>query len=286
MQWIDLHTHSNASDGALSPAELVAHAQQHGLEAVALTDHDTVDGLDEALQAGTELGLEVVPGLEISVGIGTSSMHLLGYFLNHHHPGLMEELLILQKSRAERNPQIVRKLNDLGMGISLKDLELASGGGQIGRLHIASVLKGKGYVNNFQEAFDLYLKKGQPAHVDKFRFDPETAFAMIHSAGGVSVVAHPFTLTTDRTELETWIRRFKTMGLSGIEAYYSDHTTDQTQFCRQLALKYDLVVTGGSDFHGANKPGIEVGVGRGSLRVPYSLLEKLKVEWSGRAHVA
>jgi len=286
MHWIDLHTHSAASDGALSPAELVAYAQQRRLKAMALTDHDTIDGLDEALAAGTELGLEIIPGLEISVKIENTSMHLLGYLIDHHHPGLIKELLILQESRAERNPQIVRKLNDLGMDVSLEELERASGGGQIGRLHIASVLKSKGHVENVQEAFDLYLKQGRPAHVDKFRFDPETAFAMIRSAGGVSVVAHPFTLTKDRNELEAWIRRFKSMGLSGIEAYYSDHTTDQTQFCRQLALKYDLVVTGGSDFHGANKPGIEIGVGRGNLRVHYSLLEKLKVEWSHRALVA
>ena len=286
MHWIDLHTHSSASDGSLSPAQLVAHAQQRGLDAMALTDHDTIDGLDEALTSGAELGLEVVPGLEISVKVENTSMHLLGYLLDHRHPKLMEELLILQKSRAERNPQIVRKLNNLGMDISLEELERASGGGQIGRLHIASVLKDKGHVENVQQAFDLYLKQGQPAHMDKFRFDPETAFSMIHSAGGVSVVAHPFTLTKDRNELDAWIRRFKTMGLSGIEAYYADHTTDQIQFCRQLALKYDLIVTGGSDYHGANKPGIEIGVGRGGLRVPYSLLEKLKLEWSKRVSAA
>ncbi len=288
MERIDLHTHSKASDGTLSPTELVVRARDLGLKALGLTDHDTVEGLDEALGAGKSLGFQVVPGVEISVRVPTSgSMHLLGYFIDHQNSALLDRLLRLQQSRKDRNPQIIEKLNRLGLQITLREVEDVSGGGQTGRPHIASVLQAKGYVSGIQDAFDRYLKKGAPAHVPKYRFEPEIAFRMIHEAGGVSSLAHPYTLAEDFGELERWIKKFKELGLGGIEVYYSEHSPGQTRFYKDLARRYGLAQTGGSDFHGANKPEIELGIGKGGLEIPYELLRDLEaLKMKGLSHVS
>ncbi len=274
---IDLHTHTTASDGTLRPRELVRLADASGLRALAVTDHDTVDGLEEAVSAGDELGLEVVPGVEISVEIGLGSMHLLGYFLNPQQPSaLSKRLSILQQARADRNPRIIAKLNRLGMDITMEEVKRHSGEGQMGRPHIAYTLMAKGYVPGVQAAFDRYLKKGQPAYEEKFRFDPHGAFSLIHDAGGLSSLAHPYTITRDDDELENRIRMFKSMGLAALEVYYPEHTPEMVRSYTRLARKYDLLVTGGSDFHGDHKPEIRLGRGKGNLYIPYRVLEALK----------
>ena len=277
---IDLHTHTTASDGSFTPSQLVHHAKEKGLRALAVTDHDTIDGNKEALDAGVREGLEVVPGIEISVDYSPGSMHMLGYFIDTESQRLQEKLALLQDSRSDRNPKIIEKLNALGLDITYDEVVQTSGGGQVGRPHIAQVLLKKGYTNTIQEAFDKYLGKGAPAYFDKFRLNAEDAIAMITDAGGVPVLAHPFTLKcTNQGELEELIKHLTGHGLQGIEVYYTEHNEKQISRYRLLAERNNLLLTGGSDFHGANMAGVELGTGRGSLQIPYILFENLKAHW-------
>ena len=277
---IDLHTHTTASDGSFTPSQLVHHAKEKGLRALAVTDHDTIDGNKEALNAGEREGLEVVPGIEISVDYSPGSMHMLGYFIDTESQRLQEKLALLQDSRSDRNPKIIEKLNALGLDITYDEVVEASGGGQVGRPHIAQVLLQKGYTTTIQEAFDKYLGKGAPAYFDKFRLNAEDAIAMITDAGGVPVLAHPFTLKCkNQGELEGLIKHLTSHGLQGIEVYYTEHNEKQISRYRLLAERNNLLLTGGSDFHGANMAGVELGTGRGSLQIPYILFENLKAHW-------
>lgn len=276
MNRIDLHTHSNASDGSLSPGELVAYAIQRGAAAIALTDHDTVAGLPEALRAAEAGSFELVPGLEISAAYSGGGMHILGYFIDHTDPYFRQELERLQEARRERNPKIIARLQELGIPLTY-DRVLALSGGQIGRPHIAQAMLQIGAVQNLEEAFKKYLTKGAPAYVEKFRFPSEQAMALIRRAGGVPVLAHPSTLNcTTREQLTVLLRGLKDQGLQGLECLYSEHTPEQTRDYLSLAAELDLRVTGGSDFHGRNKEGVEMLTGYGSLQVPYQRLQELK----------
>lgn len=277
MGYVDLHLHTTASDGAKSPSELVRYARSKGLQAIAITDHDTIEGLEEALEEGERIGFEVVPGIEISADHSPGSMHLLGYFLDIHHPLLVERLRYLQQARAERNPKMVAKLNALGITVTYEEIVRASGGGQVGRPHFAQVLLEKGYVRSFQEAFDRFLKKGAPAYVDKLRFAPAEAIHFISKAGGVAVLAHPNTLSLNgHSELEKLVLRLVGEGLKGIEAYYPEHSSLETAQYVALAKRHGLLMTGGTDYHGIEKDGLDIGVGRGEMRLPYSVIEDLK----------
>ena len=276
MNLIDLHTHSNASDGSLAPGELVAYAVQKGAAAIALTDHDTVAGLPEALRAAEACHFELVPGLEISADYTGGGMHILGYFVDHTDPFFQQELERLQEARRERNPKIIVRLRELGIPITY-DQVLALSGGQIGRPHIAQAMLQIGAVQNLDEAFRHYLTKGAPAYVEKFRFPPNQAIALIRQAGGLPVLAHPFTLNcTTREQLIRLLRELKDQGLQGLECLYSEHTPEQSREYLALAEKLGLLVTGGSDFHGKNKEGVEMLTGYGALRIPYERLQSLK----------
>ena len=279
MELIDLHVHSTASDGSYAPGEVMRLAKEAGLQAVALTDHDTVDGLDEALAAGEALGLEVIPGVEISARFAGDSMHIVGLFIEHHDGRLDSRLEVLQKARADRNPKIVAKLNALGLKVSMADVVRLSGGGQIGRPHIARALQEAGYVRSVQEAFDRYLRNGGPAYVEKFRFPPEEAIAMIREAKGVPILSHPFTLGLGSARaLRDLLRLLKALGLAGVEVFYSDHTPEQEALYLKLARELDLLVSGGSDFHGLNKPDTALGSMSSQRKLTYDLLRPLK-EW-------
>ncbi len=250
---IDLHTHSTASDGNLSPTALVEHACKMNLEAIALTDHDTVGGVGEALAAGEKNGFEVIPGIEISAESPNSTLHILGYYIDYRDNIFLQNISELQKARAERNPGIIKKLQGLGIEISYEEVIEESGTGLVGRPHFAQVLLKKGYVKNTQDAFDRYLKKGAPAYEDKFRFPPHEAISHILNAGGIPVLAHPNTLSCQNTaELESIVSDLKKYGLKGIEVYYSEHKSQQTKVYHQIADKLGLLITGGSDFHGNN----------------------------------
>ena len=275
--YVDLHLHTTASDGVLRPSEIVRYAKGKGLQAIAITDHDTIEGCEEGLLEGEKIGFEVIPGIEISAKHSPGSMHILGFLFDIYHPFLLERLEYLQKARAERNPKIVEKLNQLGIDITFDEVVKASGGGQVGRPHFANVLLEKKYVKSFQEAFERFLKKGAPAYVDKFRFTSEEALHFINEAKGVAVLAHPNTLGMNGySELEKLVLKLVKEGLKGIEVYYPEHSSAEVAQFKTLADRYGLLSTGGTDYHGMEKNGLDIGVGRGEMKLPYSIVENLK----------
>lgn len=276
MSRIDLHLHTTHSDGSFSTREVMTFAKQAGVTALAITDHDIVEGIAEATAIGAELGIEVVPGVEISSRLGESELHILGYFLNWTDPLLAQRLSSLRDSRHTRNPKIVQRLNELGIPITYEEVRALAGTESVGRPHIARLLMEKKFVTSAKEAFDRYLANGRPAFVDRELPEPAQAVQWIREAGGVPVLAHPTWVRTSADGLRTLIRELKATGLGGIEVHYSTHTPSQTTEYLDLAKQCDLVVTGGSDFHGVTKPDIEVGIGRGQLKVSEKLLDPLR----------
>jgi predicted metal-dependent phosphoesterase TrpH len=276
MDRIDLHTHSSCSDGSFSPGQLVRLAKEKGLRAIALTDHDTVAGVEEAVAAGKKLGVEVVPGVEISAQYPPGTMHILGYYLQTSHPELLKALKELQQARADRNPKIIERLQALGLEITTAEV-LRLSGGQVGRPHIAKALVNRGYVSSIDEAFSRYLKKGAIAYVEKFRFPSQEAIAMIRKAGGLAALAHPFTLGIKKSrELTQVVSELKEMGLEGIEAFYPGHTEEMTELYRNIAERFGLFCTGGSDFHGDLRNGPQLGDGGGAQGLDYALVRALQ----------
>ncbi len=275
MEAIDLHTHTTASDGTLTPAELVRRAKDRGLAAVAITDHDTVSGNAEALDAGAELGLEVVAGCEISADHAGGPMHILAYFLPRQPTHLLTVLGQLNASRLARNLEMLDKLQALGADISYAEV-LAQAGGTVGRPHIARVLTDKGFVPTADRAFERFLGRKGQAYVPKVKLDPARAIGALKDEGATVVLAHPFLLGLNGPALHDLLVRLKSLGLDGIEVFYSEHSPSQMDVYMHLAAKLDLCLTGGSDFHGRNKPDIELGQGKGRLFVPRSLLDRMK----------
>lgn len=273
---IDLHTHTNASDGSLSPSALVNHARASDIEAIAITDHDTIDGLPEAIATGEKIGIEVITGLEISAEFNPGSMHILGLLFDHNDPGLNDTLKDLQRSRAERNPKIIRNLVELGVPVTMEEVEEISGGGQVGRPHMAKALLNNGHVKSTQDAFDRFLKKGAPAYVDKDRLSPKESIDIIHNAGGMVFLAHPATLFINGSKRRALFDELKDYGLDGIEVYYSSHSVEDINSLLDNAEKRNFLICGGTDFHGDVKPKIKIGTGYGNLNIPYKVLENLK----------
>jgi 3',5'-nucleoside bisphosphate phosphatase len=282
---IDLHVHTNMSDGSLSPAEVVRLSAEKGLHAIAITDHDTVEGIAEAQAEGLESGVEVIPGVEMSVQWNPGIVHILGFFIRPDDRNLLASLAYLARGREDRIPRIVSKLNDCGVHISVEEVALESGGGVPGRPHVANVMVRKGIVNAVQEAFDLYLGKGAPAYVKKTKISPEEAMRVIKEAGGLPVLAHPHTLDEpNSSRLREIIRGFVSEGLEGIEVYYPKHTAEQTKMFLDLASEFDLAITGGTDFHGAGRPEVELGVFPGRGPLPYSILRDMKARLRRLSH--
>jgi 3',5'-nucleoside bisphosphate phosphatase len=276
---IDLHTHSNMSDGTMSPSELVQLASTIGLRAIALTDHDTLDGLEPAISAVREfeLDLEVVPGVEISAEYDYGILHILGFFIRSDDSELEKSLNFLRIQRQSRISKILSKLVAQNVFIREEEVKKVATGGVPGRPHLASLMFRKGYVKTMQEAFDRYLRKGACAYVPKVKLPAHKACQLIVSAGGIPVIAHPYSLNQDDPDrFEEVLLSLIDMGLQGIEAYYPKHTKDQTRMYVRLASKFDLVVSGGTDFHGANKPGVKLGEFPDRNPLPYSLLEEMK----------
>jgi hypothetical protein len=246
------------------------------LRAIALTDHDTVAGLEEAVAAGEELGVEVVPGVEVSAQYPPGTMHILGYYLRASHPELLGALKQLQQARAARNPKIIQRLQALGLEITTTEVFELSGG-QVGRPHIAKALVNKGYVSSIDEAFSRYLKKGAVAYVEKFRFQPEEAIAIIRRSGGIAVLAHPFTLGMDNPEeLISLVHELAEMGLEGIEVLYSGHTQEMVVIYEDVAKRLGLACTGGSDFHGNFRDHSYLGSTILGKNLDYGILEALR----------
>ncbi len=260
---IDLHCHTTASDGSLSPRELVRKAARLGLEAVAITDHDTIAGVDEGMHAGRDYGIEVVPGVEISTGIDTFTPHLLGYFIDPASAPLREALDRMKQYRDERNPRLIARLNELGIPITLEQVRRQAGGELIGRPHFARVLVNLGAAKTVQDAFDRYLGSAGSAYIQKKRMPADEAVRAILDGRGAPVLAHPFTLTRHGADLENILKPLLDAGLKGLEVYYPDHTEEETHTFQRLADRLGLVKTGGSDFHGSAKPEIKLGTGLG-----------------------
>ena len=276
MPRIDLHLHTTYSDGSLPPAEVLLLARKAGVSALAITDHDIVDGIPEAIEAGRRLGIEIIPGIEVSSRHGETELHILGYFLDWQDPLLLPRLARLRTGRHERNSRIVEKLNNLGLTLTYEEVKARAGSDSVGRPHIARVLMEKGYVQSAKEAFDRFLGEDKPAYVPRDLPEPAEAIAWIRAARGLPVLAHPTWVRESAEGLSKLCERLKGAGLMGIEAHYSTHKPQQTADYLDMARRLDLLVTGGSDFHGLTKPDIEVGLGRGGLTVPEKLLEPLK----------
>jgi len=277
MNVIDLHVHTTASDGTMSPAELVRYAKGKGLRTIAITDHDTIEGIEEGLQEGSKRGLEVIPGVELSVDYSNGTMHLLGYYIDITCTELTDKLMVLQQARAERNLKMIDKLRALGMEIDLAEVATVAEHGQIGRPHFAQAMVKKGYVQNIPDAFDRYLRKGGPAYVEKFRLSAEEAIHVIRTAGGVTVLAHPFTLNQPQPhEFDAVIGELKQRGLEGIEVHYPEHSEGQKKLYRDVAQQYGLLITGGSDFHGLTKDAIDLGEGYGDGELTHTIVEDMK----------
>ena len=276
MPGIDLHTHSTASDGSLTPTELVGLAQRSGLQAIALTDHDTVNGLPEALAAGEEQGIEVVSGCELSVSAPKGFIHIVGLFLPEKPVKLMEGMQYLRDRRADRNERIAAKLAELGVDVTYERILEIADGGTVGRPHIARAIVEAGAASDVQNAFDVYLGEGGRAYLPKDKFTPEKALALLKDEGATTILAHPYTMQLDGDEEAEAIAGLKDMGLDGIECHYTEHTRTMTEKYLALAEGMDLLVSGGSDFHGSAKPDIALGRGRGGLRVPYALLDAMR----------
>ncbi len=271
---IDLHTHSTASDGTFHPEDLVDYAISQGITHLSLTDHDTIDGVESALLYARERGLKFAGGVEVSAEFKDRTMHILGYGIDYRDKTLNEKLKFLRKAREERNPKIVQKLNEAGFDLCYEDVVKEAGGKVVGRPHFASVMLKKGYVSSTQEAFDRYLKKGAQCYVDKFRFEPEEAIRIILESGGVPVLAHPLSLKLNFSEIREVVIRLKESGLEGLECFYRNHTKEDEENLLQIAQELDLLVTGGSDFHGSNRPNIFIGIGEGNMRIPDWVAEK------------
>lgn len=253
MATIDLHTHTTASDGSLKPEQLVYLAKEKGLTAIAVTDHDTTAGIEAALQAGRQKNLEVLPGIEISTRYQGKEIHVLGYYIDFENDALQDELIHLREARRRRNEQLIQRLNQLGITITMEEVAARQPNpdGNIGRPHIAQVLVDKKVVNTVQEAFDLYLGEGGRAYVSTPRISPKEAVQLITKYGGIPVLAHPGLYVRDDI-----IPPLMAAGLRGLEVYHPDHSPADVAKYERLAERYGLLATGGSDFHGlrGNKP--------------------------------
>jgi len=273
---VDLHLHSNRSDGSDEPAEIVAKAVEIGLSAIALTDHDNLNGIAEASGAAAAAGMRFIPGAELSVNWETGPMHMLVYFLEPGSGPLEDELRKLQGGREERNRAMAEVLTGLGAALSYEEVADEAGGTGIGRPHFAAVMVRKGYVVDIKDAFDRFLANGRPGYVKRRRLDATTAVHLARESGAVPVIAHPHTLGVSVDDYETAFRELVGVGLGGIEAYYGEYEPAVRAHLAGLCKDFGIVPTGGSDYHGTYKTGLNVGVARGDLVVPDETVELLE----------
>ena len=278
---IDLHAHTTYSDGTLTPRALVELAAQIGLNAVAITDHDSVDGVDEALQAGDELGVEVLPGVEINLEHSQLTVDLLGYFPGEPPGAEMRRTLTeLRHYRDVRNAQILDRLRELGYPIESEELAEIAGSGAAGRPHIGEAMRRRGYVSSITEAFERFLRRGAPAFVDRRRLSLAAAVRLIRGADGVAVIAHPGIIRTDEAGLARLVGEARRCGVGGLECFYPEHDEHMIALCLTLAAVNGLVPTGGSDFHGETKPDVRLGRANDGRPVPDAILAGLKARWA------
>lgn len=278
---IDLHTHSVCSDGSMTPRELVAHAASEGIAALALSDHDCVDGIREAMAEGERLGVEVIPAIEFSVQSDTET-HILGYFIDPKTDAMKGAMEKIYAAREYRSAVTLQRLNELGFPITVEEVKAVAGGALLCRAHYARVLMDKGLVPSVKEAFDKYLANGRPAYCGHQAITAEEAIELIHAAGGIAFVAHLHLIRLSDEELFAFLTRLKAAGLDGIEGYYTEYTPEMQEKYQAIARELGLMISGGTDFHAAMKPHIAIGRGTGDLRIPYSVLENMKAYYKNK----
>jgi predicted metal-dependent phosphoesterase TrpH len=266
-KWADLHVHTTHSDGLFTPEQVIQKAQEKGLAAVGIVDHDTISGIPEALEASKHDSIEVVAGVELSSQYDGRDIHILGYYIELDNPQLLDYLNRFRKERVHRAEKMVKNLNDLGIHISMGEVEEKSGGTSIGRPHLAEVLMEKGFVETFQEAFQRYLGYGSKAYEEKYRINPEEAIALISEANGLSFLAHPGNSMSNE-----FIFHFIKAGLDGIEIVHPNIPENRTQQLQQLVQSYNLLVCGGSDCHGGRSGYVSLG----DYNIPYACLEDMQ----------
>lgn len=279
MDTIDLHTHSTFSDGTFTPLQLVKYAEEKGLKAFAITDHDTTEGIKEA--KSIETNVEVISGVEISTRYDKKEIHIVGLYVNENDADLNKQLKYYREKRVTRNFEILEKLNSLGVDITIDDVKESCTGDVISRAHIAKALVSKGFVGSYTEAFDRYLGDNKCAYVPRETLNYEESMELITKAGGVPVLAHPLLYKMSDTNLENMMVKLRQKGLKAVEVYYSTHSNSDTQHVMAMANRVGLIYSGGSDFHGATKPKLDMGTGMGKLAVPYEILEKIRGERNG-----
>lgn len=278
---IDLHIHSTASDGTCAPSELLQMAAGLGLQAIAITDHDTLEGIRAALGGALPEHLRLLSGVEISTKAPDGfpmggSLHILGYGVDVNDAPLQQALDELKQARDSRIPRIIERLNHVGVPVTMQQVMEQVGQGNPGRPHVARAMILAGVVADINEAFDRFLSKGQPAYVDKYRIPCRRALDLIHGAGGVAVLAHPYLVPGGRGEaLTPFVEHLCSIGLAGIEIYYPQHTPQDVALYLEVARRFDLLMTGGTDFHGELSPGIQMGRGKGDLHIPFAIYEAL-----------
>ena len=272
MKFADLHVHSVFSDGTSTPEDLISGSKKSALSAIAVVDHDTIQGVLPSLEIGLKEGVEVLPGIELSAEYEGLEIHILGYLIDCNNNELIEKLAFLKKNRVDRIYKIVKKLNDLGINLDSQDVFDIAGLGTVGRLHIARALVKKGFVGSVYEAFKKYIGDNGPAYALGFHFTPEEAIKLIKVAGGIPVLAHPYILKKDEL-----IFKFIDQGIMGLEVHYTEHSQSMVNFYSNIAKERGLLITGGSDFHGSAKPEVKLG----SIKVPYELVERLKAAREG-----
>ncbi len=270
--FIDLHIHTKASDGTFSPTEMVEYAKSKNVVAVAITDHDTVAGIEEGLIAGKEMGIEVIPGIEFSTEIDDISFHIVGLFVDHKDKTLLELTDQIQNSRHNRAKMIIEKVNALNVGpeITLQEVEEVASG-LIGRPHIASIMIEKGYATKMDEVFEKFLVRGGPCYVPRFKLKPQEAVSILAKMNAISILAHPGFIPIGYN-FDEFLEDLKKFGLAGIEVIYPTHSPDQRKFFRKLAKKFDLLESGGSDCHGELSGGPYIG----RTKITYQYLQKMK----------
>lgn len=267
MKYVDLHLHTTFSDGTVGPKEVVKQARQQNLVCIAITDHDAVLGIGPASEEAAGLGLEVIPGVELTAEANDCEIHILGYFIDWQEQWFQEKLVQIRQVRQDRAMAILEKLKAQGISLDSEEILRLAVGGSVGRLHIARILAREGYVSSIQEAFNKYLSRGRSCYVKKLKLTPAEAINMLTKLRGLAVLAHPYTIGNDQL-----IAEFARLGLRGIEAYYPEHNQATSDHYQKLAQKLGLLVTGGSDYHGQAKEGAALG----GVKVPYAVVEALK----------
>jgi predicted metal-dependent phosphoesterase TrpH len=279
---VDLHLHTTVSDGRLPPRELLRRACANGVRVLAVTDHDNTDGLPDALDEAAALGLELIPGIELSTDLGSIGVHVLGYFLQWNDPAFQARLAPMRDDRLWRAQQMVQRLAELGYPIAWERVLAIAGEGVVGRPHIAQALLEAGHVSSITDAFDRFIADHGPAYVERMKLTPADAIAMVHAAGGVTAVAHPY----DAPDVDALVAELATAGIDGVETYYQGYTPERVQHLADLATEYNLIPTGGSDYHGFPMgSAAEVDNDVGSVLVPEQTVDRLRAsaaEWASQ----